>query len=304
MLGGGSVKWFQCDSNTPNEPDVKSIIRAGLDPPSAQQAAAGALLLLWCYIAAYGEAEPGVGVKADGGPLNLREMASECHFRDTDTLRRFLGECAENDHIDRDAWSGKGIVILLKMRARADNYTKRTLRQSSPDVRTVAAQEPKLPVLSCTSDLSEVLDVPEGTLTGAAALGLPLEGANQVDGLVALWNELADPSLPRVRKPSPTRRDVFARALRAHPDLSQWRALIVDLNTSHWWLHGGKEHPNWRGDLDYLCQGSGTKFERAYEKMEARKRAAATPQSGSGKDGRNGRVIPIMGKYDGLQNRG
>lgn len=301
VAGGGDVKWFQCDSNEPNKPAVKAIMRAGVVAPEAHQAAFGALILLACYVAAYGEQEPGVGVKADGQPLNLREMASECHFRDTDSLRRFLGECAEQGHVDSDAWLGKGIVVLPEMRKRADNYTKRALRESSPKVRTPAAQQPNLPVMSCTvPEVPEVHDLSGSRDTGSA--GLPLGGEDQVDGLIKAWNDEAHASLPRVRNPGPARRGVYARALRNHPDLAKWRLVIRHLNSSQWWLHGGKEHPNWRGDLDYLCQSSGSKFERQLAKYEADQRAAGSPQRGQRIDAQRGRVIPVAGKYNGTEH--
>lgn len=298
QAGGGDVKWFQCDSNTPNKPGIKHIIRAGLDPPNAQQAAAGALLLLWCYIAAYGEQEPGVGVRADGSPLNLLEMADECHFRDTGGLTRFLGECAERDHIDKDAWRGKGIVVLPEMRSRADTYTKRISSNKGAESSNTSSTTSKSGVLFCTVPSgSDVLDRSVPRETGP--VGLPLEGEDQVDALITIWNEEADRSLPRVRRPNPTRRAVFGRALKAHPDLSKWRMVIRHLNRSQWWLHGGKDHPNWRGDLDYLCEASGSKFERQLARAEADKGAASGPQRGERVDAKRGRVIPIPGKYGG-----
>lgn len=126
-----AVTWFQLETNAPNDPKLKAIIRRG------GQAWAGATLLLWCYIGSHGRGEPGLGVRADGTPLHIRELASECHFTDADgtpnpeAAERFLDFLAEQEHIHAGLWRDKRIVFLPAMWTRLTNYARTKGRQGS-----------------------------------------------------------------------------------------------------------------------------------------------------------------------------
>lgn len=120
-----AVTWFQVDSNSPNDPKIKEILRVGGQPW------AGATWLMWCYIASSGKSEPGLGVRADGSPLPLKELASECRFATVEDLRAYLDFAAEQEHIHRQLWQDKGIVFLPAMWSRLMHYARSKGRQGS-----------------------------------------------------------------------------------------------------------------------------------------------------------------------------
>lgn len=77
----------------------------------------------------------------------------------------------------------------------------------------------------------------------------------QVDALITEWNTLRRPG-PRVMVSVPDkRRDDYGRALRAMPNLADWRIVIGWLNGERWAnAPGTGDHPSWRASLDWLTK--------------------------------------------------
>lgn len=292
------MKWFQVDSDSPNDPKIKALIRKGLTDGGPGRAAAlvGHTFLLWAYIANHGEGVPGHGVKADGSPLSLVEMADECLFDGVDQLRAHVDFLAEKEHVDPTAWA-LGIVSLPAMRTRADAYARSKGRgDSGPDRgnaggsdtgrgksgksgRKVAQAGPKLPLHNTTKQDTTPPEDP-----GSADL-LAGAGEDNVDALVRIWNTERKPG-PTVRDVTPQRRERYLRALKARPDLADWRLVIGWLNGQKWCNAGGTgDHPTWRADLDWLAKPGN--LARYHEKAIAERPARADGVVGRAK-GRTG----------------
>jgi hypothetical protein len=112
------LSWFKVDIHVRNDPKVRAV-RAKYGP-----AGLGYLLGLWSYVATEGsKTDPGVGVKADGTPLDLEIMAADLGFDAAGSLRDFLAYLAGIHLIDADTWS-QGTVILPAMRSRMAEYRK------------------------------------------------------------------------------------------------------------------------------------------------------------------------------------
>jgi hypothetical protein len=118
------MRWYQVDSDTPNDPKIKRLMAeaAALEGPEAAAGQVGHLFLIWCFVANHG-AEPGMGVKADGSPLDLDDMAYETAFGHQTKLRAFLDLLASRGLIGAAEWQ-QGIVFLPAMKTRADAYAK------------------------------------------------------------------------------------------------------------------------------------------------------------------------------------
>lgn len=319
------VKWFQTDSDAPNDPKVKAIIRR------FEQAGAGALFLLWCHIANHGQGEPGLGVCLDGSPLPLGELADECWFPDVDSLRTFVDFLAEKKHVDPDLWQNRGIVFLPAMWIRAVGYARGKGRAGSgygtpADVvqAVLTGQKPPAPKSPENPPAGKrgpgrprkTPAVPGNPLTvqdkqykqdstkehrGPAAHPTPalsgelpgLESPKPTPGiLMALWNR-ARTKGPKLDALTPQRIGIFERALKAHLDLTDWELVIGWLDTQDWAnAPGTGDHPNWRATLDWLAKPG--KLQQWLERAKADKAGG-----GGGGDG-SGRVAPTAGKYADL----
>lgn len=291
-----AVKWFQNDSDSPNDPKIKAAIRQGgalvNGSLQASQAVAGAIWLLWCYVAAHGEGAPGLGVKADGSPLDLAEMADECLFDDEGQLVRLLDYLAEKKHIDPDRWQ-QGVVFLPAMFKRADAYAKSKGRRV--DVGESGGLFPQVPpdrpLQDTTKQDTTKPETPMGLLEAA--------GPDAVDALVAVWNEERKPG-PKVGHVNPSRRRAFLKAAQAHPDLAEWRRLVQWMNTQKWMnAQGTGEHPNWRADLDFVCKPG--KLDQLLDRMMA-DRGAVRADGTEGRNASKGRTGYRRGEFAAALN--
>lgn len=112
--------------------------------------------------------------------------------------------------------------------------------------------------------------------------------------LIDLWNELRTPG-PKVLELTDQRRQRYRLALKAKPDLDDWRKAIEYLNGAKWANAPGSGHnPDWRADLDYLAKpGNVTK---ALERIAA----LALPGAATGN---LGRVAPTPGRFANAANQ-
>jgi hypothetical protein len=282
-----AVKWFQVDSDTPNDPKIKAIIRHGLADGGPKRAAelVGQTFLLWCYIANHGEGTPGMGVKADGSPLVLAEMADECLLAPAG-LKALLDLLVQKGVVDAARWD-RGVVYLPGMAKRADTYTRQKGRATAGETgQSLRRSSPDQPLQHSTrqNQDQDQRHVPDGTAPPADLLtGV---GENQVDALVRIWNADRQPG-PKVTTLTDSRRRAYGRALKAAPDLSEWRQVIALLNVQQWANAAGwGEHANWRASLDWLAKPG-----KLAEKLDAARADHATVQT----DGRAGRS-PAKGR--------
>ncbi len=280
------MKWFQVDSDTPDDPKIKAIIRVGLPNPTPGQAAAGALLLLWCYVANHGGGDPGEGVDTEGMPLPLGEMADECLFEDQAQLVLWLDFLAAKRHIDPERWNANQTVVLPAMRHRADSYAKSKGRERRDFTRTgenppgSSLQNKQTNNTPQTSDLFE--------LAGAGAVTLKPED------LVGCWNQHRVQG-PAVRQITDSRRTAYRKALQIEPNLGRWADLFMWIETQKWMNASGTgDHPTWRADLDFVTKPK--QIGKLFDRM------AADARRGPVSTGGTGRVAPTPGKFAGVDD--
>lgn len=292
------MKWFQFDSDTPDDLKIRALMLQG-----GGALAFGHWGLLLCHVAKKGKGGPGEGVRSDGSPLDLDEMAIACGFDDADSLRPFLDRIAKLKLSDRERWERDGVVFLPAMAKRADEYSKKKARRLAdrPDDNPVSSGDnPEQPGrMSGHATESPVMSVLSVEDQGS----LPIEGKDQVDALVVIWNTKAAAGLPRVARVTDERRRAWRAALAKHPNLADWERAIVFLNGSSWWMGTGpkgKGHDNWKGDLEYLAKPG--KLQAALEKADAAGKGSDGAGTGTGtgpadEAARRGRVAPVPGKY-------
>jgi hypothetical protein len=117
------VKWFQVDSDTPNDPRIKAVTR------ELGAEGLGGLFLIWCYVADHGK-KPGRGVDSNGRPfpeVDLREVS----MLEKAKFDRLVAICTASGHFRPKAWEDKKEVEIPAMRRRADTYTKRRSKTKS-----------------------------------------------------------------------------------------------------------------------------------------------------------------------------
>lgn len=114
------MKWFQVDSDTPNDPRIRAVTRRlGAE-------GMGGLFNVWCYIADHG-AKPGRSIDSNGRPFpldDLREASLLCEQKFTDLIEI----CVDTGHFNKKAWTEKQEIQIRAMRRRADTYTKRKVK--------------------------------------------------------------------------------------------------------------------------------------------------------------------------------
>lgn len=125
--------------------------------------------------------------------------------------------------------------------------------------------------------------------------------APTVSALVVLWNTERKPG-PKVNAhPADARKDRYGRALKAQPNLNDWRTVIHWLNQQAFANASGKgDYPNWRASLDWL-----TKPGKLAEYLEKARLDATQAGNGGrgglvGRDATKGRTGVEPGKYDHL----
>ncbi len=272
------MRWYQVDSDTPNDPKIKRLLRDAAEPGTQLPGPAttmGHLFLVWCFVANHG-AQPGMGVKADGTPLDLDDMAFDAMFPTAGHLRRFLTDMAERGLVGKDEWE-QGIVFLPAMKARADAYAKSKGRgepgpsgpgrgKSGPSGHRRAPAGEKGPIHHTTGQDTTPEDHDDQPAPAVPDL-LNDAGEDNVDALVRIWNTERQPG-PTVRDVTPQRRARYQKALKARPDLSDWRLVIAWLNGQKWCNAAGTgDHPSWRADLDWLAKPGN--LARYYDKAQA-----------------------------------
>lgn len=317
------MKWFQNDTDAPNDPKLKAVIRKGTDiARSGHQAAAGAFWLLCCFVGNHGEDEPGLGTRQDGTPLDLQEMADECYFDSTDDLVKYLDFAADRNLIHRDIWQQRRTVFLPAMYKRAVSYahskgrpgshydtmealiqgiltgTGQRRDEAAPfrPARTQRGQagarkKGKRPLQDKTPQ-----DITPGSGKGDSQPGaggdlLQGIGEDQIDAAIRIWNDERKKG-PAVRPPlEPKRRAAIGRMLKLRPDLNEFR-LVVRWADKQPWLNapGTGDFPNYRLTLDDLVEKSGKYYDRALAKP-------VQAAGGAGRDAAKGRTGGTAGIF-------
>jgi|SRR5579885_3357724 len=120
------MKWFQVDSDTPNDPKIRAVLRQ-MGP-----AGMGGLFLLWCHIGDHGK-RPGWSVDSTGKPMPEHELVIASELK-SDEFLKLVAICTSSGHFLKSAWERRRVIAIPAMARRADTYTRRR-------VRTVCAQD-------------------------------------------------------------------------------------------------------------------------------------------------------------------
>lgn len=114
------MKWFQVDSDTPNDPRIRAVTRE----LGAQ--GMGGLFLLWCFIADHGT-KPGRSIDSSGRPFPIADLQDASKLAKSE-FDRLVALCTDSGHFKKDAWDERQEIIIPAMRRRADTYTRRKVR--------------------------------------------------------------------------------------------------------------------------------------------------------------------------------
>lgn len=123
---GGTVKWFQLESDMPHDPKIRAVTRA-LGP-----AGLGGLTAVWCHIARHG-ASPGRAINSRGEALPLEEL-QEASGLPADQFGQLLEICLRTRHFKVEEWERCRGIWIPAMERRADRYTKELRRRQQPDL--------------------------------------------------------------------------------------------------------------------------------------------------------------------------
>lgn len=118
------MKWFQVDSDTPNDPKIAAVYRQ-MGLPGL-----GALFLLWCHIADHGTRRPGWSINSMGKPMPEAELADACKLN-ADEFTKLVLICTTSGHFSRQPWVKRSVIAIPAMARRADTYTKRNFEAGS-----------------------------------------------------------------------------------------------------------------------------------------------------------------------------
>lgn len=124
------------------------------------------------------------------------------------------------------------------------------------------------------------------------------EEAPQVGALVTLWNTTRSPG-PKVQGTmTATRQQRIRAALKAYPNLTDWKQVIQWVNSQPWMnAPGTGDHPTWRADLDFLAKpGNLAKY------LERARLDQATRTGPIGRDATKGRTGVEPKKYAHLRD--
>jgi hypothetical protein len=116
------VKWFQLDSDMPDDPKIRAVARE-LGP-----AGIGGLVGVWCHVAKHGRL-PGQGIDRHGAPLPIDDLLAASQLT-PDQFATLVDVCLRTGHFRRDVWEQHQGIWVPAMERRADRYTRRVTQPS------------------------------------------------------------------------------------------------------------------------------------------------------------------------------
>jgi hypothetical protein len=120
------VKWFQLDSDMPDDPKIRAVVRA-LGP-----AGVGGLVGVWCHVAKHGGL-PGQGIDRQGHPLPLDDLLA-ASLLPGEQFNALIDVCTRTGHFRRDAWERHRGIWIPAMERRADRYAQRLARSKQLEI--------------------------------------------------------------------------------------------------------------------------------------------------------------------------
>lgn len=116
------MKWFKLDTTMPDDPRIRAVLaRFG-------NAGLGALVRLWCFVAAHGKRRPGWSLDSAGKPIPEEFLQAATGLTENEFCV-LLSELSKNRHISRFQWENRRVVVFPAMASRVDVYTNRRVRR-------------------------------------------------------------------------------------------------------------------------------------------------------------------------------
>jgi hypothetical protein len=115
------MKWFQVDSDTPNDPKIRALVR------ELGAAGMGGLFFLWCHIADHGIRKPGWSLDSFGRPMPVEELIDASKLSEPE-FSKLAVICTSSGHWLKRPWERRKVIAIPAMTRRADTYTKRRVR--------------------------------------------------------------------------------------------------------------------------------------------------------------------------------
>ena len=221
------MKWFRMDSDTPNHPTSRRVIK------SLGNEGFGGLVRLWCFAAAFGKDEPGRCVDSDCDPFN-REALIDASGLSDEAFDALIEVCLETKCAERTAWENRGELAFPGMRSRSDSYSKQLLRRNI--VETSKKVQQTFPTRQHSTE--EHKRIQKGS-------------ALDVDVLREKWNQITTPPIPRCQALSDKRRRAASLRLEEHG-----LDLMIDgfaaINSSRFCR--GENERGWRATFDWAVK--------------------------------------------------
>tara|TARA_R110000824_G_scaffold18243_10_gene72639 strand:+ start:3984 stop:4817 length:834 start_codon:yes stop_codon:yes gene_type:complete len=242
------MKWFRMDSDTPNHPTSRRVIR------KTGNEGFGALVRLWCFAAQYGKGDtPGRCVDSDGDPIQVEDLVDASGLTD-EQFRELIEVLLETKCIDQTAWELRQEITFPGMTTRADEYTKKVRRNSvrvlsggSPDKKqkalpTVQESTKQYKREEQAMTLAEV--VTEETLRRVRKRGSP-------HLLMEWWNDITKPPIPRCQGLNEKRQKACLRVMEniGHDVIKD---AFQKINASKFCQ--GQNDRGWKASFDWMLQ--------------------------------------------------
>lgn len=116
------MKWFKVDSNTPDDPKIRGLIKRH------GNAGFGALVRLWCYVAAHGSSKrPGWAIDSNGRAIE-KSVLVDAAGMDEHSFDEMLSLLADMAHVAKKPWLERQTLVFPAMSKRSDVYSQRVVR--------------------------------------------------------------------------------------------------------------------------------------------------------------------------------
>jgi len=279
------MKWFRVDSDTPNHPATRRVIRR------LGNAGFGALVRLWCFTAQFGRGDPGWCVDSTNTPIPAEDLMDACDVS-AEELGALLEICAEVGLIDAEAWANRACVIFPGMLKRSSDYRKYIYKHKtrSEDTKTPRKKTPRKNQKNTDTDApsvdraendqptvqdSTVQDITEGSITGEAAW-------EAAEAARKLWNDHTQLPIPRCSRLSQERVERLAGLMQTY-GAEALAGLFQRVQRSG--FCSGQNETGWTATIDWMIKpGVALKVEEGnYDTAQAAKRAGLVRSTKAGK---------------------
>jgi hypothetical protein len=240
------VKWFRMDSDTPNHPTSRRVIR------KLGNEGFGALVRLWCFAAQYGKSEPGRCVDSDGDPVQVEDLVDASGLTD-EKFRELVVVLLETKCIDAEAWESRQEMAYPGMTTRADEYTKKVRRNSVVKGQPLFGDDTDKiqKTLPRVQESTEEHSTEDKTWRPLPQHRLPSQGERDGRNVMTWWNEITHPPIPRCNGLN-ARRTAACRRVFDEFDEEKIKEAFAMINASKFCR--GENDRGWKASFDWIIR--------------------------------------------------